>query len=353
MALMDVLNNIFGGGQQAQPAAATGAVPGQGSLSPDVMAMLQQFGFEPPDPEADRRRAIASSLAKAGQALATTPKDFGESLAGAVGTGAVEYTGQRQEQEETRRKNAMTMLNQMFGLEKLEQNLETRRSIEGLRDEDRDRRLSMLERQGDERLRQGDDRIIIMGQNADTSAKRATDADRHNRELESQGRERIANQARRDAAYIKKTESEGDAGGKSDNAFFLNQQRVEMAKVNKAKSLGLDDPTFNITDPDGWRAAKDEFDAYSTALDAELAATPSPTKRRALGATENVQNQSLKAAGAPTQKPVPPPAQAKGGVDVSDLKLPADIAPRVVRRAVKNGKTYVKLDDGRVFEVQP
>lgn len=367
MGLMDVLSGLFQPQQQqagaAPPPAAPLGIPGSQNLSPEAMQLLAKFGLQPPDQGEEKRRAIASALAKGGQALATSKQDFGPALVSAMGDAAVDYTGARQEQESSHRKNAQDLLKQMFGLEKLDQTNDARSAIADMKNDLFLKKLeeTILHNRATEKI--GGDRVIIMGNNADTAAKnadtnarRVAEFGRHNIETEQQGRDRIADEVAKTAAQIKKDQATAaNTGGKTDSDFFLNSSRVQQAKVAKAKALNLDKVEFSVTDPDGWQRAKEEFDKFSAGLDAELAATSSPTKRRALSATENVENQALKSAGAPVVKPPPtvatPPQKAVGtkGTGSSRADPVANITSKTEFDSLPSGAWFVNPKDGKTY----
>jgi hypothetical protein len=253
--LMDTLGNLFGGGAPSPAPAPAMAVPGAQNLDPRVMQLLQQMGLQAPDPADEKRRAIASALAKGGQHLATAPVDFGQALAGAVGAGATDYTGTREKQAEDKRKSNLDILKQMFGLEKLDQSNDLRWAIEGMKDKDRDSRTDIMLGRLEELARHNKTTEGTAANNAATSAGRAAEAGRHNLATE-------------DISRGKKP------AGASEN-YFLDAQRVETAKNQKRRGLGLDGDkatVFKIMDPEGYAKAVTEYDKFSTEQDARLGA---------------------------------------------------------------------------------
>ncbi|MGE0853853.1 MAG: hypothetical protein AB7O44_30295 [Hyphomicrobiaceae bacterium] len=313
--MFDQLLDLFGMGNGGAAPAQAPAAP---QFSPEIQQILESAGYAPEDPGQAKRRAIAQGLAAFGERLATSQQDFLPALAGAMGGGASTYLKAREGQEDDRRKAALDVLKQAFGLDKandrldyLQGSLDERKRHnlvgEGQTDQkigisqgsldERGRHNRVTEGQGDVRLDQGQQKIDetnryhgVLDQNADDKTaimrKRLEDTYGNNQERIKQGWVRIQQQqetGKRDAARLKAqieggyyTKGQGVKGGSGPTtAQSRNQELETRAKIlrligEKAKSLGVADPEQEWREPEAFKAGRLELEEYAKSLYSEF-----------------------------------------------------------------------------------
>lgn len=379
MAYLETLMSMFG---QDAPQVAPDGRP----MNQPIVQYLEQAGVWPQQrtPEQDTSRRVSRGLQAFSEALLNPKVDFLPALAGGLSSGAGAYLNTGDENEADRRKIAMQQLEASLGISgkveadeaadartqslfeknalladknalqaelnqfrnaywsgQLKNNADKNvitdeyndaRVVQGDKKiEQGDRKIDIDERQGDRKLDQGDRGLD------QKDAAQAWDqiVDRDKIEISREGnriaRDRLTattQQARDDAAAVMKR-FETDQTGKADRNDAKLRVDVEKLKLDKAKSLGLDDPMFKLTDPAGYDAALRELETYNAGIMSQIG----------FGGPQDTR--------APMPKAQPQPKAETAPASVAPTEIGGS---KVVKSVKKGADEYFVTEDGKVHK---